>query len=120
MSERNNIEDQTELDIQKLKAKIIHVLSIYPKLNHSMLQVGLGPPIGIRKWKPVLTAMIAEGLVVSTEIQAMNHVDQFRTYTVLSLHPGLKLASAISEVVSTSIPVIGDVEIPIPLARSAA
>lgn len=45
-----------------IKEKILHILSVYPKLSPSMLQMGLGAGCSASMWKPVLHGLIADGI----------------------------------------------------------
>jgi len=47
--------DTTE---QMIREKITHVLTLYPLVSTSMLQVGVGASMEPRMWKPVLQKMI--------------------------------------------------------------
>lgn len=64
---------------------IVHVLGIYPKLNPSMLQMGIGPSIPTIIWKPVMRRMIAEGILRETMVQATAPSGRTRAYSIISL-----------------------------------
>jgi hypothetical protein len=70
---------------QIMRAKILHTLSIWPYLNPSMLQVGIGTAVSPRIWHPVKEALIKEGLIVQEEIRARSHVGRDQVYTILRL-----------------------------------
>lgn len=72
-------------DFDVLKEKILHTLTIYPKISPSMLQVGLGPHNRPEHWRPALHALIDEGLIKQEELIAGNPHGQKRSYTVISL-----------------------------------
>lgn len=85
---------QSEAD--RLAAKAIFLLSIYPKLNQTMLHIGLGPHIPPREWKPVLDALIARGIVKREILNLLSPLGQYRSYTVISLTnpPEVRTAAA--------------------------
>jgi hypothetical protein len=68
-----------------LRAKIIHTLTIWPKLSPSMLQVGIGTSISPNIWKPILEQMIATGELNREERHAKSHIGRDQVYTILSL-----------------------------------
>lgn len=73
--------------VTHIKGKIIHVLSIYPKLMPSMLQVGIGPSISPGLWHPILEALISEGIVDRQEVGNTSPQGRYNKSTVLSLTP---------------------------------
>jgi len=68
-----------------LRAKILHTLSVWPYLNPSMLQVGIGTSISSRLWHPVRDALIKDGLIAQDEVRARSHVGRDQVYTILRL-----------------------------------
>lgn len=70
---------------QIIREKLTHVLSIYPRLSPSMLQVGIGTSLPPSLWKPVLQQMIKEGLIRQEQYSAKTPTDRVQVYTVLSL-----------------------------------
>lgn len=68
-----------------LRDKIIHVLSLYPYLSQTMLQVGIGPSIPPKVWKPLLERLITEKVVSREQFQADTPEGQTRTYTRICL-----------------------------------
>ncbi len=70
---------------QTMRAKILHCLSIWPYLNPSMLQVGIGTAVSPRIWHPVRDQLIREGLIVQEEIRTRSHVGRDQVYTILRL-----------------------------------
>jgi len=69
---------------QGIRAKILHVLEIYPVLSPSMLQVGLGPQVKPSQWRPILDILLAEGLVRRSDIFTPTPFGQHRAYTCIS------------------------------------
>jgi hypothetical protein len=81
-------DDDTAGDpLSDIKLRIIAVLQIYPKLNASMLQVGIGPHIKPQKWRPALEALVSEGVVERTYFPMTTPGGTYRTISVLSLNP---------------------------------
>lgn len=70
---------------QTLRAKILHTLSVYPYLNASMLQVGIGTAISPKLWHPVKDALLREGLIVQEEIRTKSSVGRDQVYTIYRL-----------------------------------
>src|SRR3990172_6202219 len=73
--------------IQSVRDRIIHVLTIYPILSPSMLQVGLGTSTQPGLWRPVLERMIDEGVVIVEEVQLEHPSGRSYPYKKLSLQP---------------------------------
>lgn len=79
----NALGDTTINHVQK---RIIHTLSIYPRLNMSMLQIGIGTGFPPAIWHPALEALIGEGKVVRSTFTTTNPVSKReQTYTVITL-----------------------------------
>lgn len=80
-------EDNVEVseNEQTIRDKIVHILSIYPKLSHSMLQVGIGTSMPPGIWKPVLLKMIGEGIIENTSRSTSTPTGRVQAYTILSL-----------------------------------
>lgn len=68
-----------------VRAKIKHVLSIFPKLSPSMLQVGIGTGVPPRFWKPIFRQMVAEGVVKVDQVSFLTPNGRDQTYKVVSL-----------------------------------
>lgn len=74
-----------DLTAEMISARILHTLSIYPRLSMSMLQVGVGTGFPPRLWKPILESLIAQGKVSRHQISATHPVTQRdMTYTVIT------------------------------------
>lgn len=82
-------DDETLISLREarriLRAKIIHTLTIWPKLSPSMLQVGIGTSISPNIWKPILEQMIESGELVREEKHAKSHIGRDQVYTILQL-----------------------------------
>jgi hypothetical protein len=68
-----------------IRSRIIHVLTLYPRLNHTMLQVGLGTAFPPRFWRPVLNKMIVEGIITQDEEMRQGPTGRYNMYTFLSM-----------------------------------
>ena len=69
-------EDKDTKDVldptEQVKIKIVHLLSIYPTISRSMLQVGLGPGLQPMFWDPALTELTKEGFVQIESVSIIN------------------------------------------------
>lgn len=73
-------------DIEReISSKIMHILSIYPKLSPTMLQVGIGTGISPSIWHPVLENLIEFGKVDKTQVMSHSPKGREQTYTIISL-----------------------------------
>ena len=72
-------------DPEMIMQKIVHVLTIYPRLSPSMLQIGVGTGLKPSIWKPILERLITNGVVIRTFIQAETPSDRVQSYAILSL-----------------------------------
>jgi len=71
---------------EMIRARILHTLTIFPKLSMSMLQIGIGTGFPPALWHPVLEDLIRDGKVSRTTVQATNPVTQRgQTYTIMAL-----------------------------------
>lgn len=74
-----------ELTPQDIKHRILHVLSIYPKISPTMLQVGIGPQTKPQDWRPVMNLLIDEEHIVVDTIQRASPSRKYHTYTILEM-----------------------------------
>jgi hypothetical protein len=74
-------------DVEDLEKRILHVLSIYPRLNNSMLQVGVGSNTPTALLRTVLARLEQEGLVTVSHIVENSPAGRLRTYTIIQLAP---------------------------------
>ena len=65
--------------------KLTHVLSIYPKVSVSMLQVGIGTSVPPALWKPIMEKMINDGRIKRELRSAQTPEGRGQTYTIISL-----------------------------------
>lgn len=68
--------------------RILHTLSIYPKLSPSMLQISLNMPA--RKWKPVLEELIRQHKINRSVTVSITTTGRNQAYTILELPPVFK------------------------------
>lgn len=71
------------IDVSAIRLRILHCLSIYPRISPSMLQVGIGPSLPPSIWKPLLDTLIGEGKVVREIVSKQTPQGRLRTYEVL-------------------------------------
>ena len=64
-----------------VRGKILHVLSIYPKISPSMLQISLNIKAAV--WRPVMEALIEEGLIKRSTIVSPTPAGRHQSYVVL-------------------------------------
>ena len=68
-----------------IEARISHVLTIWPKLNMSMLQVGIGTALSPKMWHPVFNRMIEEGKISRREFVGKGPTGRDQSFTIISL-----------------------------------
>jgi len=78
-------EDFVQTTDDFIRARLIHVLHIYPGISPSMLQVGIGTAISPKMWHPIMNKLKEEGLVKETEYMAQAPNGRDLTYKKLSL-----------------------------------
>lgn len=74
--------DPTQQDIAR---RIKHILMVYPKLNPSMLQVGMGTSLPPSLWKPTLQKMIDGGYIANNSRTLTGPTGRMQVYTILEL-----------------------------------
>ena len=68
-----------------VESRILHILSVYPRISPSMLQISLSMPAG--RWKPVFKRLLEEGKIKQTTVMAETQSGQMRPHPVVSLAP---------------------------------
>lgn len=68
-----------------IREKITHILSIYPKISVSMLQIGVGTSLMPSLWKPILNQMVKEGIIREVREMHMTPAGRQQSYVILSL-----------------------------------
>ena len=76
---------ETPSKIELVKARIVHVLRIYPRISPSMMQTGIGPNTPPNIWRPILEEMINEGIVSRTQETNQSETGRWKTSVILSL-----------------------------------
>jgi hypothetical protein len=66
-----------------IRNKILHILSIYPKVSPGMIQVTLGAGVPARWWKAVLENMIEDGTLSRDSQFATGPGGRERNYIVI-------------------------------------
>lgn len=77
--------DNVSKDTKFWRDKIIHVLSIYPRISPAMLQMGIGASSPARMWKPVLEQLKQEKIVTESVVNRSNHEGRAYSYRILHL-----------------------------------
>lgn len=70
---------------RSIRDKIIHTLTIFPKLSPSMLQVGIGTSIAPKIWHAILDDLTREGIVVQESKTAKAPSGRDLSYTIIQL-----------------------------------
>lgn len=68
-----------------IRDRIIHTLTIYPKISPSMLQVGIGTALSPKMWRPVFEKLIADKIVQQTVSSSKSSSNRDQTHTTVSL-----------------------------------
>ncbi len=66
-----------------IRDRIVNLLTVYPRLSPSMLQIGLGTSLPPTIWRPILTDLINDG-TIKDETETSN-LNRPRIHRVLSL-----------------------------------
>jgi len=79
-----SISVNTDTNVSELiRARIIHVLHVYPGISQSMLQIGLGTAFPTDLWKPILNALIAENTIKRIVVQHVTPTNRNQSYAKL-------------------------------------
>ncbi len=73
--------------VDLIRMKILHILTIYPKISMPMIQVGVGTSLMPALWKPILNQLIVEDLVRMDEFTAVTPSNRVITYKRYFLTP---------------------------------
>lgn len=68
-----------------IRARLVHVLTIYPGISPSMLQVGIGTALSPKMWHPIMAKLKAEGFVQEEEVMSQAPNGRDLTYKKLTL-----------------------------------
>jgi hypothetical protein len=74
-------------DPEGIRHRIEHVLALYPKLNFTMLQVGLGTGFRPFYWRPILAEMINDGTLKHWEEMRFGPTGRYNMYSFIQLSP---------------------------------
>ena len=84
----NRKQREEERNTTKLiEGKILHVLSLFPIISPSMLQMSMGTGISADMWKPVLDRLVEEGAVYRYEILTQTPGGRNQAVTCISSRP---------------------------------
>jgi hypothetical protein len=90
--------NSTTVDTEKfMRERIEHVLSIFPKISKSMLQVGIGTSISPQLWKPVYERMVSEGVVVEESADFTTPNGRHQNYVIVQLKRNVTGATTATE-----------------------
>jgi len=70
---------------EMMRRKIIHVLTVYPVISSTMLQMGLGPHTKPDIWRPQLQKLLDDGTVVAETKSLLTPLGRHQSYTRLQL-----------------------------------
>lgn len=65
--------------------KIKFILTYFPKLSHSMLQVGIGMNVPSKLWRPILEEMIIEKEVKVENVSVITPTGRSQSFTIYML-----------------------------------
>jgi hypothetical protein len=72
--------------MEAVRMRILHSLTVFPKISHSMLQIAIGTGLPGSLWKPILDQLINEGAVKRyTEVVQSPYSYKSQSYTFLTL-----------------------------------
>ena len=72
-------------EIRMLRDKILFSLELYHFLSKSMIHQAVGTATSRRLWDPVLDALIQEGLIECTTLEAKTPLGRNQTFTIYHL-----------------------------------
>ena len=80
-----DFDDSMAQVIETTKMRILHGLEIFPFISQSMLNQAIGTSTPGELWRPCLVALIEEGKVKETTIQAKTVSGRAQSYTIYHL-----------------------------------
>ena len=81
---------EEEKEAREVADKIHHILTYFPKITHSMLQVGLGSTVPASQWRPVLEEMVLEGEVRIESVMTTLPSGRAANYSIIQLGQDLE------------------------------
>jgi len=76
---------ESGLTQNEIRLRILHILGIYPIISPTMLQGGLGPFCRPADWRPILSELLEEGVVIREEEQLPTTQGRSNSYSKLRL-----------------------------------
>ena len=74
-----------------VRERIITLLTIYPIISPSMLQIGLGSSLPTLVWRPVFDSMVSAGEIVEDLIEGPSTDSRQRPFKTVALAPHMKV-----------------------------
>lgn len=68
-----------------IRERILYVLSIWPKISPTMLQVGIGTALSPKMWRPIFEKLITEGKIQQTVSSSKSPAGRDQTHITVSL-----------------------------------
>lgn len=68
-----------------IRDRILHLLTVYPRISPSMLQIGIGTSVPPTLWRPILDDLVKEGRVLIENVNCQSPAGRARSYQVVSL-----------------------------------
>ncbi len=62
--------NQLEEALDEVKAKLMHLLEVYPYISRAMIQTGLSPALPPKIWDPILQGAVDAGEICYVAIQS--------------------------------------------------
>ena len=87
MQQEQEVEEPEVRTDEWIEERIIHVLKVYPVISPTMLQVGIGPSLQPKHWKPVLERLIEREVILRETEAAKTPQGRCNNYIKLSLAP---------------------------------
>lgn len=78
---------QEKLLGEQMEEKILHILSIYPKISPSMMQISIGSNMPAHIWKAAWRKLLGEGKVRQDFIVATTPTGRSQSHTIYSIAP---------------------------------
>jgi len=72
--------------------KILHLLTHYPRISPSMMQIGIGSSLPANIWRPVLNKLLEKRIVMQDLIVDMSSTGRQQTHTILYKAPVAPIA----------------------------
>lgn len=63
--------------------KILHLLTHYPRISPSMMQIGIGSSLPANIWRPVLNKLLEKRIIMQDLIVDMSSTGRQQTHTIL-------------------------------------